>query len=226
MGPGPSRRARAEWLVGGGAAVLLIGMLALPWYGVSSTAPGLPGSGGGLGLSATGWEAFTSQRWVWALTIVVSLGAAGLAASGRRNELPESTCVIVTALGAASSVFILYRIIHHPAGGIGGAGFTTVSALKAGIWVGLASALAVAAGGVLWMREEGLSPTPAGPAGHRPSRSPAAPPVRAMHPQAGGPPPQPGAMPPQPGAMPPQPGAMPPARGSEGGRGEPGPPEG
>ncbi|MHB8492389.1 MAG: hypothetical protein ACYDA6_09300 [Solirubrobacteraceae bacterium] len=154
-GPGPLRR--ADWLIGGGALVLLVSMLVLPWYGESTSAPGLQETGGGFAISATGWEAFTSQRWIWALTIVASLAVFLLVASGRRAELPDSSSVLITAFALLTSIFILYRIVHHPSAGSGGAGLKTVTEIKLGTWLGLVGALGATAGGLMWMREEGLS---------------------------------------------------------------------
>jgi hypothetical protein len=58
-------------------------------------------------------------------------------------------------------ILILYRIVHHPSGGAGGAvGAVHVSfsyGIKLGIWLGLIAAVGVTYGGYLGMQDEGTS---------------------------------------------------------------------
>ena len=151
-----NRLRRADWIVGGGAVALFIFMFFFKWYGgsVSGTTPigGISSSG-----SATGWDTFTSSRWLWLLTIIVALGAVVLVADQRKLDLPVKPGAIVATLGGLSSLFILYRIVHHPHGSASFAGVHASYGIKIGIWLGLIAALAIAYGGYLQMQEEDAS---------------------------------------------------------------------
>jgi len=153
-----SRLRRADQIVAGGAIALFIFLFFFKWYGGSaSTSIG----GVSLGSSLNGWHSFTNSRWIWLITIIVALGSVVLVAGQRKLEIPVQPSVIVAGLGALSSIFILYRIVHHPSGGAsGGVGITHFSysyGIKIGIWLGLISALAITYGGYLQMKADGTS---------------------------------------------------------------------
>ena len=61
--------------------------------------------------------------------------------------------VVVTVLGAVSTLLILYRIFKHPTLDIPGAH----AGIKIGIWLGLIAAAALTYGGYLAMQDEGTS---------------------------------------------------------------------
>jgi hypothetical protein len=153
-----SRLRRADQIVAGGAIAFFIFLFFFKWYGGSASTPI---GGVSLGSSLNGWHSFTNSRWLWLLTIIVALGSVVLVAGQRKLEIPAQPSVIVAGLGALSSIFIVYRIIHHPSGGAsGGVGITHFSysyGIKIGIWLGLISALAITYGGYLQMRAEGTS---------------------------------------------------------------------
>ncbi len=150
------RRNGARRLIGGGALALLVLMFLLDWLGVGFGEAGRPaGAIGylptGLDRSSTGWQAFTSSRWIWLLTIVVALAFAFPSGVGRGLRSPVQPGALVAGLGALSSLLILYRIVHHPI-----ADATSLHAaahLKLGIWLGLIAALAIACGGYLQLDE-------------------------------------------------------------------------
>jgi hypothetical protein len=143
-------------LMGGGGVALFIFMFFLKWFGGSS-------SGAGVNYSATanGWHTFTNSRWIWLITIIVSIGLVVFVAGQRKLSSPVSPSAIVAGLGALSTLLILYRIIHHPSGGVSGtiAGvhYSSSYGIKIGIWLGLIAAAAITYGGYLAMREEGTS---------------------------------------------------------------------
>jgi hypothetical protein len=153
-----NRLRRADRIAGAGAVAFLIFLFLFKWYGGSASS-----SIGGLGFSSNinGWHAFQNSRWIWLITIIVALGAVALTAAQRELQSPVKPSVIVAGLGALSMLLILYRIVHHPSGGVSGtiAGvhYSSSYGIKIGIWLGLIAAAAIAYGGYLAMQEEGTS---------------------------------------------------------------------
>jgi hypothetical protein len=148
---------RSDWIIGAGAIALFVFLFFFKWFGLHSTFVG----GIGVEHSVNGWHFFTTSRWVWLITIVVALGV--VLQRGRRRELslPVQPGAIVAALGALSTVLILYRIIHHPSGsGSEGAGIERYSysfGIELGIWLALLAAATITYGGYLAMQAEGIS---------------------------------------------------------------------
>ena len=147
-----------ERLEAGGGVALFVFLFFLHWYGGSITGL-LPGShiDGGT-IEATGWEAFTSSRWIWLGTIVFALGGALAGAVAYRLEGPVQIGAIVLGLGALSSVLIVYRIVYHPGANASGHGIHISYGIKFGIWLGLLAALAITLGGYMQMRAERGAP--------------------------------------------------------------------
>jgi hypothetical protein len=144
-----------ERLEAGGAIALFVFLFFLHWYGGSITGllSGSHISGGTI--DATGWEAFTSSRWIWLGTIVFAFGGALAAAVGYRLEGPVQIGAVVLGLGALSSVLIVYRIAYHPGANASGHGIHIAYGIKFGIWLGLLAALAITLGGYMQLRAEG-----------------------------------------------------------------------
>ncbi len=185
------RLRRADRIMAGGAVALFIFIL-LPWYGGKASG-GVAGDHVVGSLSASGWEAFTSQRWLWVFTIIATLTSVLLAAIGRRLELPFPQSAISAVLGSLTTIFIIYRIVDHPTPS--GLGYSF--GIEYGIWLGLFAAIAITVGGYIGMREEGFSlsargakptgtgtSTPPPPAGGE--QAPSQPPSGGMPPMAGG----------------------------------------
>jgi hypothetical protein len=149
-----------ERIEAAGAVVLLLALFLLDWYGsdITGTLPGSHINGGTV--SATGWESFTSSRWIWLATIVLALGSAYAAAAAQRLDGPVRLGACVLGLGALSGVLIVYRIVHHPGPGASGHGVSIAYDVKFGIWPGLIGALAMTVGGYLQLRAEGGLPWP------------------------------------------------------------------
>ncbi len=147
-----------ERLEAGGAVALFVFLFFLHWYGGSITGllSGSHVSGGTI--SATGWEAFTSSRWIWLATIVFALGGALAGTVAYRLEGPVKIGAVVLGLGALSSVLIIYRIIYHPGANASGHGIQITYGVKFGIWLGLLAALAITLGGYMQLRAEGGVP--------------------------------------------------------------------
>jgi hypothetical protein len=153
-----SRLRRSDQIIGVSAIALLIFLFIFKWYGGSSSS-----SVGGVSFSssANGWHTFTNSRWIWLITIIVALGTVAVSAGMLKLKSPVQPGVLVAGLGALSTLFILYRIIHHPSGGVSGtiAGvhYSTSYGIKIGIWLGLIAAAGITYGGYLGMQAEGTS---------------------------------------------------------------------
>jgi hypothetical protein len=154
------RLRRADQIIGAGAIAFFVFLFFFNWYGISTNVSSFAGTTLAGGVSKTGWETFTNLRWVWLITILVSLGAVALVVAGRKLETPVRPSMIVTGLGALSTALIVYRIIHHPSRTYN-VGVVHASAdIKIGIWLGLLAAVAITYGGYLAMQAEGTSTAP------------------------------------------------------------------
>jgi hypothetical protein len=153
----PGHLRRSDWIIATGAIALLVVMF-LPWWGVSFTGSTPVGASSihiSAGGTVSGWEWLTVQRWLWLLTIVVALAAVVLEALTSEIELPVSPRLVVAALGAVSTGFIIYRIVDHPgAGGTTGTAQNYTYGIEYGIWLGLLSAATIMLGGYFGMQEE------------------------------------------------------------------------
>jgi hypothetical protein len=130
----PSRLRRGEWLVGGGAVVLVVSLFVLPWYG-----------------SRNGWHGLETLRWLVLLTVLVALALVWFQATRRAPAIPVSFSAIVTVVGLLNLIALIYRVlINQP-------GSDDLASLEAGAYVGLVAAIAIVYGGYLSMREEGIS---------------------------------------------------------------------
>jgi Mn2+/Fe2+ NRAMP family transporter len=152
-----SRLRRADQIVGGGAIALFIFMFFFKWYGISSNIGTI--SGVNLNASYSGWHTFTNSRWIWLLTIIVALVSLVMVAGSRKLDGPLQASLMVAALGALSTLLILYRIVHHPTASASAGGFHASAGIKIGIWLGLIAAAAITYGGYLQMQAEGTSLT-------------------------------------------------------------------
>jgi len=153
-----SRLRRSDQIIGASAIAFLIFLFIFKWYGVSSSS-----SVGGVSFSssANGWNTFHNSRWIWLITIVVALAYVAISAGVFKLESPVQPGVLVAGLGALSTAFILYRIVHHPSAGasgtIDGVHYSASAGIKIGIWLGLIAAAALTYGGYLAMQAEGTS---------------------------------------------------------------------
>jgi hypothetical protein len=141
---------RADRIIAGGAIALFILMFFFKWYGVSanvSTPVGIVHVRGG---SVNAWHGLTNIRWLLLLTIICAAAMLYLlsSAEGLKNAIPIS--VILTALGALSTILIVYRtIIDHPGG--------SAVSVKLGAYLAIVAAGAITYGAYLAMQEEGAS---------------------------------------------------------------------
>lgn len=124
-----SRLRRGEVLAGAGAVLLLVFVLAGKWAG-----------------SRTGWEALVSLRWLLVVTIAAAFGLVITQATRRAPAIPATMSFLVTVLGAISVLALIYRVLINPP-----------AHQHTAAYLGLLSAIALACGGYLSMREEGIA---------------------------------------------------------------------
>jgi len=128
-----TRLHRAEWIVGVGGALLLVSMLALPWFTESHK-------------TVDGWTGARHLRWLAVVTLVLAAALLFFQATRRAPAVPVTIAVFVTIFGALTSAWLIYRVGINPPGG-----------RQAGGWIGLAGALAITYGGGSSMRRQGIS---------------------------------------------------------------------
>ena len=125
-----SRLRRGEVLAGAGAVLLAVFLLAGHWAG-----------------SRSGWDVLVSLRWLLALTIIAAFGLVLVQASRRAPAVPVTMSLLVTVLGAVSALALIYRVLINPP-----------PHQHVAAYLGLLSAIALAYGGFLSMRTEGIAP--------------------------------------------------------------------
>jgi hypothetical protein len=134
------RLSRGEQLAGIAGLVLILVMFLFAWFGIPEFAGAADFPG------ADAFDAFSD--WVGILLVFTAFSAMALALFGgdvARAPIPLST--ITTVLGGVSSIVLLVYLISPPHD----------LDRKFGIWLGLASAIAVAVGAYMAMQEEGTS---------------------------------------------------------------------
>jgi hypothetical protein len=143
----PSRLRRGEVIAGVAAAILIVLMFAVPWYGRGGEAA-RGAAALGLPSSIDGWDGLPTLRWLILITVVAALALAFFQATHRAPALPVSLSVIVTALGSLTALGLIYRVL------IAVPGSSDQFGARAGAYLGLASALALLYGGYRSLREE------------------------------------------------------------------------
>lgn len=124
----PARLRRGELLAGAGAVLLTVFMLAGKWAGGRS-----------------GWQTLVSIRWLLAVTIVLAYGLV-LTQVGRRSPaVPVTLSLIITVLAPISVLALIYRVLVSPP-----------AHQHTAAYLGLLSALGLAYGAFLSLREEGI----------------------------------------------------------------------
>jgi cytochrome bd-type quinol oxidase subunit 2 len=132
----PSRLRRGELLAGTSAVLLAIFMVGVTWYG----------AGAGKSGSQTGWQALTDLRWLLLVTIVAAVALVVLQATRRAPAIPVTMSLVVMLLGIVTVVALIYRVLINPP-----------PHQQAGAYLGLLSAVGIAVGGYLSLRQEGVA---------------------------------------------------------------------
>jgi hypothetical protein len=127
------RRLRAgEWILAVSGGALFVSLF-LPWYGASITA----------------WEAFTVIDVILAVIAAVAVAVLLITAAQSVPAVPIMLESLVTLAGLVATVLVLIRVVDLPDAAAG---------REWAVWLGLAGAVGVTAGGLIAMRDERLSP--------------------------------------------------------------------
>jgi hypothetical protein len=131
-----SRLRRGELVAGIGGIALFI-FLFFDWYGTLN----------GFRASADGWDVIVDlPGFLIALAGLSGIALTSLAAAGQRLNIPVRRGAVTATLGSLAVLLILWRMV---------AGSPT---LKVGIFLALAAAVAIAAGALLALMEDGFRP--------------------------------------------------------------------
>ena len=133
--------------IAGGSAILLFIVMFFSWFGAPDSELTRFAEAAGVDTSANAWQSFDFIDLVLLLTVIVAVGGAALIASGNAANLPVPASTVTAALGAFSTLLVLYRIIDPPSD----------ASRKFGVFLGLILAGAIAYGGWRAMEEEGTS---------------------------------------------------------------------
>jgi len=149
------RLRKGEWLAGLSGVALAI-LLFVPWYEVADAGASADGwvayaPLAQLGVSA--WQAFAVVDLLLAVTALLGLGVAAMAALHRAPALPLATAVVATAAGIVTLLVVLYRIVDQP-------GSNDLVQVRFGAYLGLLAVLAVAAGGWVTIADERTDAAP------------------------------------------------------------------
>jgi hypothetical protein len=130
------RRLRAgEWIAAVSGAVLLVSLF-LPWYEAGEA-------------NASAWEALGAIDIALALLAAFGVALLPITASQRVPAVPIAFSALVSLAGLIGTILVLVRVADLP-DGADGRGWA--------LWLGLAAALGLTAGGGVSMRDERLSP--------------------------------------------------------------------
>ncbi len=156
--------------ISGISAILLFIFMFFDWFSVDvSTGSGnlrFSASGGG-----SAWDALDYIPIFLMITLIAALAVVALRLADSTYEPPVSANAVVSVLGIASAVLILYRIVITPdAGSFPGVSVDVSPAF--GIFLGLIAAIGIAYGGYRAMQEEGASFSDFGSGGSAPPPPP------------------------------------------------------
>lgn len=141
------RLRRGELIAGASALALLVFLFVPEWYALKGTfAP--TAAILGARTSWNGWWGLSGARYLALVTILAAFALAYYQAARRAPAIPVTLSVIVTVLGIATLVAVIYRLLAGPPSNGG------LLDQQAGIWLGLLAAIGIVYGGFASMREE------------------------------------------------------------------------
>ena len=146
------RRLRPGDILAGAAALGLLVVTFLDWYGVQGRTGGL-----------SAWSAFSVVDVFLALTIACGLALAALQVAGRGPAIPVAAQIVTVTVALATTLLVAYRILNQP-------GPNEFVEVHAGAWLGLLATVTIAAGTWLGLSDE--RPRPVDPAAPTPERRP------------------------------------------------------
>lgn len=132
--------------IAGGAGILLLISLFLPWYSVEASFGGFSASENG-----SAWEVFSFIDLVLFITAAAAIAVAVLAAQNRSAALPVPPGQLLLGLGALATLLVIFRVINVPDGDIESDAVDI--GRKFGLFVGLIAAAGVAYAGTLLSKE-------------------------------------------------------------------------
>ena len=144
-------RLRPGDIVAALGGIALIVALFLDWFGISPVTPSgqVVSNFPGINTNPTGTDAWQSLQFIdfcLLLTGIVAVKAAALRVLGKRLAGPFPISAAVCLLGAVAALLVLWRIFDPPSDG----------SLKVGVFLGLASTLAITYGGYMASLEDGF----------------------------------------------------------------------
>jgi hypothetical protein len=129
-----------------GAAVLVVAVLALPWYSLADNPTRQAGGGfvcGAGQFSCTGFETFPVLRWLLLAAALSPVALLYVVSRGGRVKYPPGEITMIA--GAAATLLIFYNgVMDRPGTGIDEAGI----GLDIGYFLALLGAAAIAAAGI------------------------------------------------------------------------------
>jgi hypothetical protein len=145
--------------IAGISAILLFVLMFFHWYGVKAVnTSNLLFAIQAVGPGKSAWEALDYIPIVLLVTIIVTLAVAALRLMDAALRSPVRLNAVVTILGVASVLLILYRIADPPVF-YAETTITFEGAAQLPIFLALFAAAGIACGGCLAMREE-IGPSP------------------------------------------------------------------
>jgi hypothetical protein len=129
------RRLRAGELITGLSGLVLLVALLLPWYGDEVG-------------SRTGWQSLGALDVVLAIVALAALAIPVVTAFHRAPALPLAHQSLTTLAGVFATLLVLIRVLNMP---------DWADGREWGLWVALAAAFGVVAGGLIAMRDERLT---------------------------------------------------------------------
>ncbi len=134
------RRVRLGELMALVGAVCIIVSLTQPWYGGSNPAQGANSAG-----QLDAWSSFGPTIVLLIIACVLALLLVLASIFERSTALPVASAVWCTLFGLIASIAAIVRVLERPDG---------ASGLEAGVWLALAGAILILAGGWQSMRDE------------------------------------------------------------------------
>jgi hypothetical protein len=163
-----SSRLRTGEIVAGIGGVALFVFLFFDWFSGGAAVSGsvLNGTATLSHPGISGWDALTDlPGFLIILSGVSGIALACLAAAGQRVNIPFRRGAITATLGVLAVLLIVWRM------------FAGSPTLKIGVFLGLAAAIAIAAGALLALMEDGFQPLVAVAGGRTRVASTSAPPA-------------------------------------------------
>ncbi len=133
-----SRLRSGEIIAATAGVILLVDLFTLDWYSTGEVDT----------VGVSGWQALSVLRWFIAITALSGIALGWFQATRRAPALPSTLSVITTVLGTLTSLALIVRVLISVPDLLGQTG------ASGGAYLGLLSALVLAAGALWSLREE------------------------------------------------------------------------